>query len=116
MNQRTKAGAGEPPRFLWESGKLAGSRLYFYLQGWNEKGYLIEEAPKGWLVSRASKIASHSQFIRDRAALDYVTVYELSGEKSFMRVSSAQMGEELVSLALYEDFMAKLIRDRRASS
>lgn len=114
MRQRTKSGAGQPPRFIWESGKLAGSRFYFYLQSWNEKGFLVEEAPKGWIVSRASKITSQSQFIRDLAAVDYVSVYQAETEPSLIRVSSVMMGENLVSLPLYEDFMSKLIREEGA--
>jgi hypothetical protein len=107
LNRRSKRNVGTPPRYLWESGNLAGMRPYVFLQPWNDRGYLIETAPKGWIVSRADKIASQSQFVRDRMAWDRVTVYQALGQPALLRIASEAMGESMVSLVLYEDFMAR---------
>jgi hypothetical protein len=109
-NRRTKHQAGETPRALWESGKLAGDRDYFYLQPWNDRGYLFEETPRGWVVARAEKIATQSQFMRDRLAWDHVILHEATDRPGLLRVSSEQMGEGIVSLRLYEDFMSQAFR------
>lgn len=109
-NRRTKQQAGAAPRALWEAGKLAGDRAYFFLQPWNERGYLFEETPRGWVVARAEKIATRSQFVRDRLAWDHVILHEATDRPGLLRVSSEQMGEGIVSLRLYEDFMSQAFR------
>ncbi len=109
-NRRTKHEAGATPRALWESGKLAGDRAYFFLQPWNDRGYLFEETPRGWVVARAEKIATQSQFMRDRLAWDHVILHEATDRPGLLRVSSEQMGEGIVSLRLYEDFMSQAFR------
>ncbi|MDQ3235131.1 MAG: hypothetical protein M3Q07_25255 [Pseudobdellovibrionaceae bacterium] len=109
-NRRTKHQAGDAPRALWEAGKLAGDRAYFFLQPWNDRGYLFEETPRGWVVARAEKIATQSQFMRDRLAWDHVILHEATDRPGLLRVSSEQMGEGIVSLRLYEDFMSQAFR------
>ncbi len=110
LTQKPKREPGQTSPFLWESGTLAGSRPYFYLQPWSERGWLVEESPKGWVISRAEKIASQSQFIRDRLAWDHVMLYQAENSPGMLKVSSTLMGESLVSLALYEDFMVRMLR------
>jgi hypothetical protein len=109
-NRRTKHEAGATPKALWESGKLTGDRAYFFLQPWNDRGYLFEETPRGWVVARAEKIAAQSQFMRDRLAWDHVILHEATDRPGLLRVSSEQMGEGIVSLRLYEDFMSQAFR------
>ncbi len=109
-NRKTKPGPGESPRALWESGKLAGERLYFFLQAWNDRGYLFEETPRGWVVSRAEKIAAQDQFMRERLAWDHVILHQAADRPGLLRVSSEQMDEGIVSLRLYEDFMSQAFR------
>ncbi|WP_218110188.1 hypothetical protein [Oligoflexus tunisiensis] len=109
-NRRTKQEPGATPRALWEAGKLAGDRAYFFLQPWNDRGYLFEETPRGWVVARAEKIAAQSQFVRDRLAWDHVILHEATDRPGLLRVSSEQMGEGIVSLRLYEDFMSQAFR------
>jgi hypothetical protein len=110
LNRRTKQEAGSTPRALWESGKLAGDRAYFFLQPWNDRGYLFEETPRGWVVARAEKITAQDQFVRDRLAWDHVILHEATDRPGLLRVSSEQMGEGIVSLRLYEDFMSQAFR------
>lgn len=106
-NRRTKIQAFDAPHSLWETGKLAGDRPYFYLQPWNDRGYLFEQTPRGWVVARAEKIAMQSQFVRERLAWDHVVLHEATDRPGLLRVSSELMGEGIVSLRLYEDFMSQ---------
>ncbi len=109
-NRKTKVNLGESPRALWESGKLAGNRQYFFLQPWNDRGYLFEETPRGWVVARAEKIADRGQFVRERLAWDHVILHQATDRPGLLRVSSEQMGEGVVSFSLYEDFMSQAFK------
>jgi len=109
-NRKTKINLGESPLALWESGKLAGNRVYFFLQPWNDRGYLFEETPRGWVVARAEKIADRDQFVRERLAWDHVILHQATDRPGLLRVTSEQMGEGIVSLSLYEDFMSQAFK------
>ncbi|MCX6130904.1 MAG: hypothetical protein NTX25_17830, partial [Proteobacteria bacterium] len=94
---------------------LAGNKLYFYLQAWNDRGYLFEESARGWVVARAEKIAMQDQFMRERSAWDHVILYQAADRPGLLRVMSEQMGEGIVSLALYEDFMSQAFEPDKIS-
>lgn len=111
LNQAAREESWQAAPLLWESGKLAGMRAYFYLQPWNERGLLFEAIPRGWIVTSAEKITSQSQFMRDLTPWDRVTLYCDQDDPKQLRYESLRMGEGLVSPLLYENFMSQLLQD-----
>ncbi len=110
-NLKSKPGPGRPPRLMWESGNITGHRPYFYLQAWNEMGYLFEMTQRGWVISRAEKIVNLDRFMRLLNAWDHVVLYEAGEWNGPLRVKCEQWGEDLVSLSLYEDAMIRMFTD-----
>jgi len=110
-NLKTKTGPGQPPRLMWESGNVTGHRPYFFLQPWNEIGYLFEMTQRGWVISRAEKIVSLDRFMRQLSAWDHAVLYESGELQGTLRVKCEQWGEDFVSLPLYEDAMLRLFSD-----
>jgi hypothetical protein len=109
FNQKHKKGPSQPPPYYWEAGKLAGERSYFYMKRWEDMGLLFEEFGRGWMISRADKIASQSQFMRERSAWDLVLLYQSPEAPGVYRVESELMGEGRVSITLYEDFLMQTL-------
>ncbi len=109
LNQKLKKSKGQAPPYYWEAGKLAGERPYFYMKRWEDMGLLFEEAGRGWMISRADKIASQSQFMRERSPWDRVLLYYSPEAPGVYRVESELMGEGRVSLTLYEDFLMQTL-------
>jgi hypothetical protein len=110
-NLKSKPGPGQPPRLMWESGNITGHRPYFFIQPWNEMGYLFEMTQRGWVISRAEKIISLDRFMRQLSAWDHVVLYESGELDGTIRVRSDQWGEDHVSLPLYEDAMLRLFKE-----
>lgn len=94
-----------------ESGTLQGQRPYFFMQPWNEMGFLFEMTQRGWVIARAERIVSSEQFMRERSAFDHVALFESSELPGTLRARSDQLGEELTSLSLYEDAVLRLFND-----
>ncbi len=115
-NQKTRQDRISSPKALWEAGKLTDGRQYFYLQPWNERGYLFEESSRGWVISRAEKIAERGQFMRERGLWDMVTLHVSSELPGALRLSSEQMGEALIQMRLYEEFMAQAFQPEGSTS
>ncbi len=110
-NLRTKSDPLAAPRLMWESGQITGHRPYFFLQPWNEMGYLFEMTQRGWVISRAEKIVDLDRFMRQLSAWDHVVLYEAGELSGTLRVKSDQWGEDFVSLPLYEDAMLRLFKE-----
>ena len=110
-NLKSKPGPGKAPRLMWESGNVTGYRPYFFLQPWNEMGYLFEMTQRGWVISRAEKIISLDRFMRQLSAWDVVVLYEAGELDGTLRVKSELWGEDLVSLPLYEDAMLRMFKE-----
>ncbi len=110
-NQKSKTSPGKPPRLMWESGNITGLRPYFFLQPWNDMGYLFEMTNRGWVISRAEKIVNLDRFMRQLNAWDHVVLYESQELRNAIRVRSEQWGDDFVSLALYEDAMIRLFKE-----
>ncbi|MBC7660892.1 MAG: hypothetical protein H7249_14435 [Chitinophagaceae bacterium] len=110
-NQKSKTAPGQPPRLMWESGNVTGHRPYFFIQPWNEMGYLFEMTQRGWVISRAEKIINLDRFMRQLTAWDHVVLYESNELDGTLRVKADQWGEDLVSMPLYEDAMIRLFRE-----
>ena len=110
-NLKSKPSPAMPPKLMWESGNITGHRPYFFLQPWNEMGYLFEMTARGWVISRAEKIINLDRFMRQLNAWDHVVLYESSEMPETLRVRSEQWGEDFVSLPLYEDAMLRLFRE-----
>lgn len=110
-NQKSKSAPGQPPKLMWESGNITGHRPYFFLQPWNEMGYLFEMTQRGWVISRAEKIINLDRFMRQLNAWDHVVLYESSELPDTLRVRAEQWGDDFVSLSLYEDAMIRLFRE-----
>ena len=100
LNEATRSFAGGTAKYRFEWGHLSEGREFFYLQPWNEEGLLFEQAHKGWIISRAHKVPQSSQFMRQSASWDVVTVF-VSGGGEFLRLSSSRFGDELVSFLPY---------------
>ncbi|MBF0441654.1 MAG: hypothetical protein HQK54_07090 [Oligoflexales bacterium] len=94
-------GVNNLPRVRYEAGTIMGNRSYFYLEPWDEKGWLFERTPYGWIISRADKIVEQKTFLRGES-WDAVTVFKPEGEEVF-RLSSKKMGDELLSFMIYEE-------------
>ncbi len=109
FNQKAKPAPASPPPYYWESGKLAENRSYFYMKRWEDMGLLFEETGRGWMISRADKIASQSQFMRERSPWDQALLYTSGDAPGIFRVESELMGEGRVSLTLYEDFLIQTL-------
>lgn len=110
-NQKSKTAPGKPSRLMWESGNITGHRPYFFIQPYNEMGYLFEMTQRGWVISRAEKIINLDRFMRQLNAWDHVVLYESGEMQNHIRVKSEQWGDDFVSLALYEDAMIRLFRE-----
>ncbi|RZA17017.1 MAG: hypothetical protein EOP10_23500 [Proteobacteria bacterium] len=110
-NLKSKTEPGRPSRLMWESGNITGHRPYFFLQPYNEMGYLFEMTQRGWVVSRAEKIINLDRFMRQLNAWDHVVLYESPEMPQTLRVRSEHWGEDFVSLPLYEDAMVRLFRE-----
>ena len=110
-NLKSKTAPGVPPKLMWESGNITGHRPYFFMQPWNEMGYLFEMTTRGWVVSRAERIINLDRFMRELNAWDHVVLYESPEMPETLRVRSEQWGEDFVSLSLYEDAMIRLFRE-----
>lgn len=106
-----------PPKIRAETGELSDKRFYFYLDPWEDIGWLFERAPYGWVISRADKIINQQEalgkqpwdggveanlFLREES-WDAVTVYKPDDNSNLYRLSSRRMGKELVSFPVYED-------------
>ena len=87
---------------LFEKGKIAGTTPYFFIQPWNEMGFLFERNSKGWVICRAEKIAHEGRFLRALESIDIATVETRPGS-SFIRIYSSGFGEESVPFLIYEE-------------
>lgn len=106
-----------PPKVRAERGFLPENRLYFYLDPWEEIGWLFERAPYGWVISKADKIinpqtilgkqpwdggAVANTFLREES-WDAVSIYKPDDGSGLYRLSSRRLGKELVSFPVYEE-------------
>jgi hypothetical protein len=107
--QQTRA-RGVAPKYRFEAGKLNADRAYFFLQPWDDTGYLFERIPHGWSVSRAEKIEATSTFLRRYEAWDVANLYQNSAAGpagSLVRVDSQKLDQQLASFLIYESEVAK---------
>lgn len=112
--QQSNVNQFQAPVIYREKGKFPSNRPYFYLKPFNKTGWLFERSGTGWLISRAEKIIGRDLFLRAQDPWDTVAVYSFlnnqsqeisSGRetgKGYPRVSSRQMGQELISLLVYK--------------
>jgi hypothetical protein len=92
-------------RAVLEKGMLPDERLYFFIQTFNESGFLVEERPKGWVISEADKIVHGNTFLRSQDAWDAVNIMAPSVPGKLMRISSMRFAPELLCYPVYEDFL-----------
>ena len=90
------------PPLIFEKGKIADSTPYFYIQPWDERGFLFERNSKGWSICRAEKISHQGRFLRALDSIDIATVETIPGS-SFIRIYSAGFGEESLPFLIYEE-------------
>lgn len=98
-----------PNHAVLEKGMLPDERLYFFIQTFNESGYLFEERPKGWVVSKADKIVHGKTFLRSQDAWDAVNIMAPDTSGKLMRVSSKRFSSELLCYPVYEDFLLEAL-------
>jgi len=101
---------GETPKFRMETGTLVGERRYLYVQPWNETGWLVEQAPSGWVIARADKRPGTETFMRSGEAFDAVSLYANEEDPGLIKVSSHLAGDEDVSWPLYERQISDWLR------
>lgn len=111
---------GETPKFRMETGTLVGERRYIFVQPWNETGWLVEQAPSGWVIARAEKRLGTETFMRSGEAIDAVNLYANERDPSMIKVSSHLAGDEDVSWPLYErqitDWLKEAILGEKGAS
>lgn len=90
-------------KFHTESGKLDQSRKYFFIQKWDEEGWLVEQVPSGWITVRAIKIVSTDTFMRNYSPIDFCSVFykNQKNKEPLIRIKSSLVAEEMISLPLY---------------
>ncbi len=107
IEKHRRARQGASP-FIREAGRLPPDRPYFYLKPLNEPGWLFERSGQGWTVSRAEKIVSKDTFVRTSQVWDQVVLHESEpGVAALPRVSSPQLGAEMVSFGIYQDLLLR---------
>ncbi len=99
-----------------EYGRLATGVPYFFVQPFNEKGWLFESNHGGWTLSKAAKIYGDGTFIREGTPLEQaqlrLPVDPSPGSTSglvYPRVASEVFQESGMALALYEAKLAELL-------
>lgn len=102
---------GHLPRARMERGRLPGDRSYFFVEPWEEGGWLFERAPYGWLITPAVKIVGQDTFMREGESWDVATLYRPDERKGLVRVSSRQLGQELISFSVYEHALLERLVD-----
>jgi hypothetical protein len=85
-----------------ESGRLSTGRPYFFVKPFNQSGWLFERSSAGWVVAQAEKLAVGDTFLRDQTLLDQASVLVPEDPERLPRIRSATLGEEMISVALYE--------------
>ncbi|MGE0172409.1 MAG: hypothetical protein AB7T49_06485 [Oligoflexales bacterium] len=98
---------GIAPKYRFEAGKLGVERPYFFLQPWDDTGYLFERIPHGWSVSRAEKIEATSTFLRRYEPWDVANLYQNGEPQGLVRVASQRLDAQLASFLIYEAEVAK---------
>ena len=96
-------------RIRAEVGSLHGQRPYFFLDPWEENGWLIEKTPTGFLIAPADKIVERDTFMRG-SAWDVVNIFKPDRQDGLYRLSSQRCGDKLMSLALYQDYLVKELK------
>ncbi len=86
--------------FFLETGKIEHGRSYFFLKPRDMQGWLCEESPAGWVISRSEKIVEQDLFLRTSIPWDIASLHS-KPELGRARVSSAQTQEQIISLSLY---------------
>ena len=105
-------GSGHMPvgnRIRAETGNLHGQRPYFFLDPWEETGWLVEKTPTGFLIAPADKIVERETFMRG-SAWDVVNIFKPDNQDGLYRLSSQRCGDKLMSLALYQDYLVKELK------
>ncbi len=90
-----------------EAGRIAPGRPYFFLKPAGDRGWLFERSGAGWVVSRAEKIVLQNMFLRDGDPIDSVSLFAAEDRPAFPRVRSRALGNDLLSLSIYEQRTAE---------
>ncbi|MFW7381361.1 MAG: hypothetical protein ACOH5I_21280 [Oligoflexus sp.] len=101
--------------WLCEKGQIPDGGKYFYVQPWNEEGWLFESASAGWTVARATKIVHEQRFLRHRESWEAATLLQPRQREALIRVSSNRYGDDPICLPIYEDFLLADFRRVRAA-
>ena len=84
-----------------EFGRVNGGQRYFYIKGFNQKGWLFERIGLGWALSSAEKISERSLFIRHGDSFDVVSVLEATSDSERFRLRSERWNIDHFSLEAY---------------
>lgn len=107
-----------PRPYHREFGRLASGASYFFVQPFNEKGWLFESQRGGWILSKAAKIYGEATFIREGTPLEQAQLrLPPLGRSSvggmprlvYPRVATEIFQETGMALALYETKLAEFL-------
>lgn len=98
------------PKLRMEYGSLAVNRPFFYLDPWEDLGWLFERNPTGWIISRADWIVHQKTFLREEA-WDAVNIFiPENSPLSMPRISSKRLPNNLMSFFLYEEALLDMLK------
>ena len=94
-----------------EKGRLPQSQSYFFLAPWHQTGYLFEQGPTGWHVSKAEKLESQQTFMRSSESWDQVTLFQSADEgRGPLRLRSLSLGSDIMTFPIYLDVLFRSLR------
>ena len=94
--------------FRLEHGAFPDGMRYFFVSPWHESGWLFEQSPTGWSISRSERIVHQNSYVRGSVAWDLVTLLTRDPQKSsLVRLNSRVLGEELMTFPIYEKELSR---------